>query len=374
MIPSLMAVRRSLIRSWRRFRRPTLARLVWASLALHVAVALGILAWLARESPQAPQPSRAPLIVELPPAEPGPPLVRPETPPSRGSAARPTPPAARPAPAPRPPSAAPPNVAKLPEPSPPTTPAPPAPVTPPPTAPAPPAPPVLARAPEPVPLSPAEPTPAPPVASVAPSPEPPVAPVPSIEPSTPAGAARPPEPAAGAAAPSRPAPPAPPAEPSEAPLAGRRFSLLSPKLDVPPPAGPSGRGGTQPEGTGAGESGAESEGQIAVPLNTPDPRYAAYFAEVKRRIEDKWTYPQEAARKGQTGQGDLRFILRKDGSVRAVEIVHSSGVMVFDRYIENAIRLASPFPPIPASVGDDVILISINFTYVLGGVRAFGFR
>ncbi len=52
MILSLMSVRRSVIRSWRRLRRPTLGRLLWASVALHVVVGLGILAWLARESSQ----------------------------------------------------------------------------------------------------------------------------------------------------------------------------------------------------------------------------------------------------------------------------------------------------------------------------------
>jgi TonB family protein len=187
-------------------------------------------------------------------------------------------------------------------------------------------------------------------------------------------AARPPAPEAGVAAPTRPAPSASPPELSESPFAGRRFSLLTPKLEVPPLPGPSGRGGTRPDGTGAAESGTEHEGQIAVPLNTPDPRYAAYFAELKRRIEDKWVYPQEAARKGQSGQGDLRFVLHKNGSVRTVEIVHSSGVGILDFYIEQAIRQAQPFPPIPASVGEDVIPISINFTYVLGGIRLFGFQ
>jgi TonB family protein len=137
---------------------------------------------------------------------------------------------------------------------------------------------------------------------------------------------------------------------------------------------PSGRGGTRPEGGGAGESGTSAEGQIAIPLNTPDPRYADYFAELKRRIEDKWSYPSEAARRGQSGQGELRFVLRKDGSVRTVEIVHSSGVRILDSYIENAIRLAQPFPPIPPSVGEDVIPISINFTYTLHGFRLFGFQ
>jgi protein TonB len=149
---------------------------------------------------------------------------------------------------------------------------------------------------------------------------------------------------------------------------------MVPRIEVPPLPGPSGQGGTQPDGAGAGESGSARDGQVAIPLNTPDPRYATYFAELKRRIEDKWVYPQEAAQKGQSGQGDLRFILRKDGTVRTVEIVSSSGVVILDRYIENAIRLAQPFPPIPASVGEDLIPISINFTYTLQGFKLFGFR
>ncbi len=157
-------------------------------------------------------------------------------------------------------------------------------------------------------------------------------------------------------------------------MSGRGFSLLSPKLQLPPLPAPSGRGGTRSDGAGAGESGGETDGQIAVPLNTPDPRYAGYFAELKRRIEDKWVYPQEASRRGQSGQGEIRFILRKDGSVRTVEIVHSSGVRILDSYIENAIRLAQPFPPIPPSVGEDLIPISLNFTYTLHGFRLFGFQ
>jgi TonB family protein len=343
---SLMGVPRSLVRSWRRLRRPTLGRLIVASIALHVLAGLGIVAWLTRESSQAPPPSRAPLIVELPPAEPGQPLVRPE-------ATRP--PAARPAPAPRTPAPAPPSVAKPPAPVPP----PPAPVSPPPP-PAPSPPPAVARAPEPAAPPPPEPVPAPP----APAPAP-------VEPSPPAVAARPPEAGAGSAGPAR---PSVPEAPAESPFAGRQFSLLTPKLEVPSLPEPSGRGGSQSHGAGAGESGVDTEGQIAVPLDTPDPRYADYFAELKRRIEDKWTYPEEAARKGQSGRGELRFVLRKDGSVRTVEIVSSSGVRILDSYIQNAIRMAQPFPPIPTSVADDVLPISINFRYVLGGVRAFGFR
>jgi hypothetical protein len=262
-----MTVRRSVIRSWRRLRRPTLGRLLWASVALHAVVALGILAWLERDSSQPPPPTLAPLIVELPPAEPGPPLVRPETPPAR-SATRPAPPAARPAPAPRPP-APPPAVAKLPEPPPPA---------PAPAAPAPP-PPAVARAPEPTPVPPSVVPDAAPATPAAPVPGPSVPPGTQPESPPAAVAARAPEPAPGA----RPAPPGAPAEPAESIFSGRQFSLLSPKMDLPPLPAPSGRGGARPDGVGAGESGRATEGQIAIPLNTPDPRYAEYFSEIKRR-------------------------------------------------------------------------------------------
>ena len=383
-----MTARRSLVRFWRRLRRPTFARLVCASLALHLVVGLAVMLWLSGSPGQLPLQSRAPLVVELPPAEPGSPLVRPEAPPA--GPVKPAPPAPRAA-APRAPTPAPPSPAAKatppPEPSPPApaTPPPPpapapapAPVVPPP-APAPSAPPVVAKAPEPPPPPRPEsgPEPSPPAAAPAPAPAPAAPPAASTpEPAPPAVAARPPEPGAGGRAPGRPSPVVPPTDSTDSLFGGQRFSLLTPRpLDVPPAPSPSGRGGTQREGTGAGESGTSADGQIAVPLNTTDPRYAAYFAELKRRIEEKWVYPQEAARNGQSGQGDLRFFVRKDGTVRTVEIVNSSGIRILDSYIENAIRLAAPFPPIPASVGEDLIPISINFTYTLQqGFHLFGFR
>jgi protein TonB len=112
-----------------------------------------------------------------------------------------------------------------------------------------------------------------------------------------------------------------------------------------------------------------------VPLNTPDPRYADYFAELKRRIEANWTYPQDASRRGQSGQGLVGFVLRKNGSVREVDIVQSSGVEILDRYLVNAIRLASPMPPIPDRISETTLPVVFAFTYTLyQGVRVFGFQ
>jgi len=435
-----MTTRRTLVRWRRRLRRPSLPRLVVASLVLHVGLAV-LAVWLvSTPAPPAkpPEPLSAPLVVELLPAEPGRPLVRPETP----TPARPAPPpaaASRPAP-PRPsapPAQAlpteptPPAVARVPEPpaTPPPPTAPPTPPAPPPLAPAPPAPPppAVARAPEPAPAPPALPAPPTPAVARAPEPAPEPAPAPSAPVPFPAAPAAPeaalpaptqhapaPPPAVARAAP-QPAPPAPPAAapppaapspapapspvpPSEgsgtgrapasppaageSPLSGRAFSLLRPRLDVPPLPRLPGGGGTRPEGEGAGESGRQREGQVAIPLNKPpDADHADYFLKVKKAIEDHWSYPSDAARRGQSGQLVLEFVIRKDGQV-LVELIRSSGIDILDRYAVNAVKLSAPpgeagratFPRLPDSLGE-TLRLSASFTYILDhGFRVFGLK
>jgi len=211
-------------------------------------------------------------------------------------------------------------------------------------------------------------------------PEPP-APVPSTvpPPPPPAVAAKPPEPPAPGedGSPRSPAP-APGGEARrELPFGGQQFSLLQPKIEAPRLPSPSlpGGGGTGRDGEGSGEAGRERDGQVPIPLNTPDLRFADYFQQIKKRLEASWVYPTEAARRGQSGQLVAEIVVRKDGSVPLVELVHSSGVEILDRYALNAVRFASPFPVIPDRLGLDKIPITITFTYVLDhGIRIFGLR
>lgn len=133
----------------------------------------------------------------------------------------------------------------------------------------------------------------------------------------------------------------------------------------------SGGGGSQPDGPGAGERGREREGGVAIPLDTPDPRYAEYFLEVKKRIEAHLVYPQEAARRQQAGQLVLEFVIRRDGSIGLLELVRTSGVGILDRNSLRTVQLAAPFPPIPARITDESLPVSASFTYVLD--RGFRF-
>lgn len=197
--------------------------------------------------------------------------------------------------------------------------------------------------------------PIPRVETVRPAPKPEPAPSkPRPEPAPPQVAKAAPEPEAeGAkAAPAAPKEEAKP-EPS-APSAGETRTALA----KPPAEGgrPGGGGGLR-----GGRGGIEGE---PVPLDTKDPRYTDYFDQIRRRIQEKWIYPREAGERGIGGRLVIEFGIGKDdGRLVFVELKQSSGVSVLDEYALTALKLASPFPPVPDSVSKGSLLIAGIFTY-----------
>jgi protein TonB len=97
-----------------------------------------------------------------------------------------------------------------------------------------------------------------------------------------------------------------------------------------------------------------------------DPRFQAYFEEIKRRIQTSWVYPQEAIRRFQSGKGVVQFAVMRDGRLGPSKIVQSTGAEILDRYMLNAIRFAAPFSPHPCRVAEELIPMTLTFTYVLG--------
>ena len=217
------------------------------------------------------------------------------------------------------------------------------------------------------------PAPAPRVAESVPSPErrvesPPIARPPDAGlPSVPAPSA--PEPAVAEPAPAataesvQPAPSAPPSAPSAPLLAA-----------VPPPAPVRPvpdirslrRGGGGAGGSGDGRAGIEGE---PIALDSTDPRYSDYLDQVRRRIKDKWGYPCEKndvtkACEYKTTQLVIEFGIAKNGELRFVAVVRSSGHPIYDDYAVNAIKLAT-FPPIPDSFSKTGVPIVAQFNYVV---------
>ncbi len=67
---------------------------------------------------------------------------------------------------------------------------------------------------------------------------------------------------------------------------------------------------------------------------------------------------------GLQGRLVLKFVLNRDGSLRELKVVKSSGVDILDDAAIKAIRRAAPFYAIPKKLGD-VLSIVANFEYEL---------
>jgi TonB family protein len=322
------------LRQWPRGR---LVVGVVASILVHVLVTWGVL-WGLRGglAPRWVPKKGETIIVELP---------KPEEPASAGSPAAPPPPAARPAPR-QPPAA----TAARPAPLPPRqAPAPPREERRVASAPRPAEPPPTPRAPEPAPR-PAEPSPR--VPEPAPS---------AAEPESKAA-----EPA------SRPDAPAPAEVRREPPE--RQVASLPPG-GRPAPSVSDVRAALRQGAGGRGQGRGGIEGD-PIPLDSVDARYSDYLEQIRRRIKEKWGFPcvPNAATGGcdhYSTSLDVHFGIRKDGRVQFVDVVKSSDYGIYDQYAVTAIKLASPFPPVPEAMmaamrrGSSGLAISARFSYVV---------
>jgi outer membrane biosynthesis protein TonB len=128
---------------------------------------------------------------------------------------------------------------------------------------------------------------------------------------------------------------------------------------------------------GAGGFG-EGRGGITgnpIPMDTKDPRYSDYFRRIQQMIQAKMIYPCVKRETGEceyrSAQLSIEFGILKDGNLQFVEVVGAASYEIFDDYSVNAIKLAAPFPPVPASLmatlkpGSTGVPVSARFVYVL---------
>jgi len=207
--------------------------------------------------------------------------------------------------------------------TPPAAPLPPAPTPPAPPPPAPPAPPP----PEPVvtPPKPVEP-PKPiekPVEKPKPKPKPTPKPVKTPEPEPQVAQVTPP------AQPSPPTPTPPAAQPSGAPSSNVKSNL--------PP------------------SGAETVGEFNFATSAGDER----FSKIQRAIQKHHKYPKRAQKMRHQGVVEVSFLYKKDGTVRDVKVIKSSGFETLDEAAVELINRAAPdFPTLDR---DYVIKIPVSY-------------
>ena len=102
-----------------------------------------------------------------------------------------------------------------------------------------------------------------------------------------------------------------------------------------------------------------------ISLDTREIKYLSYFAHIKHKIERVWGYPQEASANGIQGQLQLKLVLLRNGELKTVELLRSSGHTVLDKEAWDAVNNGSPFHPFPSTIPDDELHITARFTYLL---------
>jgi protein TonB len=86
-----------------------------------------------------------------------------------------------------------------------------------------------------------------------------------------------------------------------------------------------------------------------ISANTKEYVYAAYMRGWVDRVErvGNLNYPNEARRRGLHGDVLMTVTLNRDGSVKSIEVVSSSGQQLLDAAAQRIVRLAAPFPSLP---------------------------
>ncbi|SNB45140.1 energy transducer TonB [Geobacter sp. DSM 9736] len=89
----------------------------------------------------------------------------------------------------------------------------------------------------------------------------------------------------------------------------------------------------------------------------------SYAASVRHLVERRKEYPLVALKSGIEGRSLVVCVLRRNGSVKHVELVKSSGYTVLDNAALRAVRYAGTFPAVPDSIPGEEISVDIPLTF-----------
>lgn len=113
--------------------------------------------------------------------------------------------------------------------------------------------------------------------------------------------------------------------------------------------------------------GAQRKKDDSITFDTSDYRYAGYMKKLKEKIESIWVYPPEAAARGLYGDLKIRFSIKRDGKLGAIDLVRTSGYKILDDAAIKALKDGEPYWPIPEEWGMESYTILGHFFYSIYG-------
>jgi TonB family protein len=102
-----------------------------------------------------------------------------------------------------------------------------------------------------------------------------------------------------------------------------------------------------------------------ITINTKEYKYAAYMEAWRAKVEriGNINYPNKAREKKLSGNLSLDVSLKRDGTVKEINIRRSSGHEVLDDAAIQIVRLAAPFAPFPKNIQDEVDILHVTRTW-----------
>lgn len=148
-----------------------------------------------------------------------------------------------------------------------------------------------------------------------------------------------------------PPPPPPPTPPQPVPEAAPKAPPPPPAVQArPAPPPPAPRQQPQPSPLGGGQPG-QSSASVSPSFVNPAASQLrakeAYLWQVIRRFSQ---YLPDLRERNEGGTVVLRFVIARNGRLVDASIVRSSGVIALDRGLLEAVRAASPYPPLPNEI------------------------
>ncbi|MEO7072194.1 MAG: energy transducer TonB [Rhodanobacter sp.] len=107
-----------------------------------------------------------------------------------------------------------------------------------------------------------------------------------------------------------------------------------------------------------------------ISANTQEYVYASYMRGWSDRVQrvGNLNYPEQAREQKLYGDLLLTVGLNRDGSIRNITLIKSSGHPLLDAAAERIVRLAGPFPPLPADASVDELYITRTWQFLPGDV------
>jgi len=114
---------------------------------------------------------------------------------------------------------------------------------------------------------------------------------------------------------------------------------------------------------------AEVEEGDAVWLDTEKDILISFFQRFRNNIYGVWNYPSTAAERGAEGTCLLKVTVNRDGSLKEVRLVETSGHRDLDDEALAAVRKGAPYGKLPGAYKEEVLNIFAFFQYNLTRVK-----